>query len=459
MNKPLPELNGLTILVIDDDPAILSGLNRALSGLGAEVLCANSLSSARAMLDHEPLHAVLADLKLKDGIGLELLKPYRTSHPDGAFYLITGHGSIDSAVGALQQGVRDYLQKPLDPFQLARRLQEDLLSQLLGSSLAERLRPYLLFCDTAMEQALSDLPEMASNEHNVLINGETGTGKELIARAVHGLSHRAEGPFIAVNCGAIPEALLEDELFGHEKGAFTGALRQRCGRFEQAQGGSLFLDEIGEMPPHFQVRLLRALEDRTIQRVGSEQSIPLDVRVIAATHRDLQKAVKEGLFREDLYYRLAILPIHLPPLRERRDDIPLLATHFLQRALQDLGQNYSPPQFDAETRALLTEYHWPGNVRELRNLMTRLALRLPQGTRQISIEWLESLLPGLSLSAQGQVAFSNEEGVFIPADSTLQQAERLLIDAALLRTSNNRTRAAQQLGIGERTLRRKLNRA
>ncbi len=362
--------------------------------------------------------------------------------------MITGHGSVKNAVESIRIGVKDYFQKPVDPIELAQRLIQDLpnsgeTKQLLGA--------YLLFQDPLMEQALAELPQIASSLQTVLIQGESGTGKELIARAVHELSPVAEGPFVAINCGAIPESLLEDELFGHEKGAFTGAQKMRKGHFEQADGGTLFLDEIGEMPLTFQVRLLRVLEDGIIQRVGSENSISINVRVIAATHRNLEKAVTSGLFRQDLLYRLNILPVELPPLRMRPADISLLATHFLQRSLQDMQRNPPWPTLDEESLTILAGYDWPGNVRELRNMMTRLAVRLPVEIKQVDCRWLTLLLP------QASKAENPGQGTFIPTGTTLAEAEQILIDAALSQSNGNRIEAAKSLGMGERTLRRKLN--
>jgi len=256
---------------------------------------------------------------------------------------------------------------------------------------------------------------------------------------------------VAVNCGAIPESMLESELFGHERGAFTGASSLHRGRFEQASGGTLFLDEIGEMPLQFQVRLLRVLEERAIQRIGGEQPIPVDVRIVAATHRDLHEDVQAGLFRQDLFYRLDVLQIRLPPLRERRQDILLLASHFLERTLNESGQERQVPAFTPEAEALL--YPWPGNIRELRNSMTRIAVRLQPEMREISAEFLLAALPSLHAPSD----CSSNDVICIPARATMAEAEQLLIDAALKRTDFNRRAAARQLGIGERTLRRKLN--
>ena len=450
--ETLPSLSGISLLVLDDDPAIVRGLTRVLGGLGAEVTGVGSLREARLSLETLSPDAVLADLQLKDGMGLELLPEYLGRNPDGAFYMITGHGSIDNAVEALRHGARYYFEKPVDPIALAQQLVEDLAAGRSSHDLAEQLSPYLTVRDPVMIEALSDLPRFATSGEPALIQGETGTGKELVSRALHGLSPRAQQPFVAVNCGAIPETMLEAELFGYEKGAFTGATRQHRGRFEQAHDGTLFLDEIGEMPPAAQVSLLRVLEEGVVHRVGSERGASVDVRVVAATHRPLEERVESGLFRQDLLFRLNVLIIDLPPLRERAGDIELLARHFLAKSLADMGKSGAAPTYSRDALALLTGYRWPGNVRELRNLMARLAVRLPEGVREIGANLLTPILPAKVAGATGAA-----EVVLIPKGTTLADAEWLLIDAALKEADYNRSKAARLLGIGERTLRRKLN--
>ena len=452
MPDNLPDLDGIHILVLDDDPAIQRSLARALRGMGGEVVTAGGLREAGLLLESAPVDVVLADLKLKTGTGLDLLPEFQKRHPEGLFYLITGHGSVDSAVSAIKHGVRDYLQKPVDPIVLARRLQRDVAARA-PSCLENKLYPYLLFQDPVMGEALADIPRFAALDEPVLIGGETGTGKELAAMAIHRISPRSAGPFVAVNCGAIPESMLESELFGHERGAFTGATGLHRGRLEQASGGTLLLDEIGEMPLQFQVRLLRVLEERTIQRIGGEKPLPVDVRIVAATHRDLHEDVKAGLFRRDLFYRLDVLQVQLPPLRQRKQDIILLANHFLRRTLEEMGRQSQPPLFTSQAQSLLSAYSWPGNIRELRNQMTRLAVRLPEDMQEISADFLATALPAIGTSP----SCAGEEAICIPADATLAEAEKILIDAALKRTNFNRKKAAALLGIGERTLRRKLN--
>ena len=448
----LPDLNGISLLVLDDDPGIVRSLTRVLGGLGADVTGVGGLREARLSLETLSPDAVLADLQLKDGNGLELLPEYLSRKPDGAFYMITGHGSVDNAVEALRHGARHYFEKPVDPIALARQLARDLAAGRTSHQLVEQLAPYLTVRDPVMIEALRDLPRFAASGEPLLIQGETGTGKELVARALHGLGPRGREAFVAVNCGAIPETMLEAELFGHEKGAFTGAMRQHRGRFEQADGGTLFLDEIGEMPPVAQVSLLRVLEERIVHRVGSERGVRVDVRVIAATHRPLEERVESGLFRQDLLFRLNVLVIELPPLRARAGDIELLAQHFLAKSLNDMGRSGGAPALSPEAVSLLAGYRWPGNVRELRNLMARLAVRLPDGVREIGANLLAPMLPTQVSGPAGMT-----DGLVIPKGTTLADAEWLLIDAALKEAGYNRTKAAKLLGIGERTLRRKLN--
>ncbi len=450
--QDLPDISGLRILVLDDDPAIQRSLSRALRGLGGKVTTAGSIREAGMRMDSSNFDVLLADLKLRDGVGLDLLPLFQKKFPEGHFYLITGHGSVKNAVKALKHGVRDYLQKPVDPIELAEKLQHRAVVQH-RSVLETRLDPFLLFRDPVMAEALADLPRFAALDEPVLIRGETGTGKELVAMAVHRISPRTSGPFVAVNCGAIPEAMLESELFGHERGAFTGAASRHRGRFEQASGGTLFLDEIGEMPLQFQVRLLRVLEERTIQRLGAELPLAVDVRIVAATHRDLREDVEAGLFRRDLFYRLDVLPIHLPPLKDRRKDILLLASHFLHRTFEEMGQADRHPSFSPEAGQLIRSCPWPGNIRELRNTMTRIAVRVPENMHEISADYVVRFL-----NAPQQYHSSNRgESISIPVGTSLAEAERILIDATLKRTDFNRREAARQLGIGERTLRRKLN--
>ncbi len=450
----LPDLNGIKILLLDDNPASKNTLAVSMQTMGGRVAIANGLQEAKSMLESTSFDVMLANLKLKEGTGLDLLPEFQKHYPNSLCYLITGHNAITSAILAIQQGVKNYIHKSVDPVALARRMQCDLPART-SFCLENRLNPYLLFRDPIMKEALADIPRFAALDEPVLIYGETGTGKELVAIAIHKISPRGNGPFVAVNCGAIPESMIESELFGHERGAFTGANSLHRGRFEQASGGTLFLDEIGEMPLQAQIRLLRVLEERTIQRIGGEVPIPIDIRIVAATNRNLHERVNAGLFRQDLFYRLDVLQIQLPSLKKRRQDIILLAHHFLLRTIEEMGQNTEVPFFTPEAEAMLLDHSWPGNIRELRNAMTRLAVRLPKNIKEISPQLMKTILPDIDIDKG--CSDDNGDYICIPANATLAQAEQILIDEALKRANFNRKKAARQLGIGERTLRRKLN--
>ncbi|MEW6116546.1 MAG: sigma-54 dependent transcriptional regulator [Nitrospirota bacterium] len=465
MESKNPDLTGLTLLVLDDDPSSSSAVAQALETFGARLRTAASVEAAARVLSGERVHAVLAALSLADEQCITLVRQYKALHPDTLFYLLTDqdYDVVEASDESVRLVVDDYLAKPLDAVRLAHMIETSFgrprsLSTSLSvvEPLVAKVKPYFLFRSSAMRHALAKLPEMAASGQNVLISGETGTGKELVARAIHVLSTRSDGPFVPINCGAIPESLIEGELFGHEKGAFTGAHRTRKGKFESAHNGTLFLDEIGDMPLNLQVRLLRVLEDKKIYRIGSEHPIPVNVRVIAATRIDLEKAVRDGLFREDLYYRLNVLRITLPPLRERPEDIPLLALHFLERAFTEMGRVPPFPTLSSETIYLLEQYPWKGNVRELRNIMTRVATLLPPDTKRV---FPMHILPYLE---QDQVALrraheQHDKGVLVHLGTPLSHVEDLLIKETLRHTNGNRTQAAKLLGISLRTLRRKLN--
>jgi DNA-binding NtrC family response regulator len=451
-------LRGLSLMVVDDDHDNLRTLGHVFQNLGATVTSWGSLRQARQSLRFRGQDAVVSNFQLKDGIGLDLLPDYQIRCPKGSFYL-TGDGSFFKAnpVDTFKQGVRGYFEKPVDPIALAKRLVADLGSKPPSERLAEQLAPYLILHDPVMAEALVELPSFAANSEPALIQGETGTGKELVAKALHGLGPRTKGPFVAVNCGAIPENLLEAELFGYEKGAFTSANRMHKGYFEQAHQGTLFLDEIGEMPAQAQVSLLRILEEGKVQRIGAEGKITVDVRIIAATHRSLEELLETGQFRSDLFYRLNVLPLHLPPLRDRPADIALLAVHFLANSLKEMNWQSAIPDLSIDTQTLLQHHGWPGNVRELRNVMARLSVRLTEGMDEITPKLLRPFLCSTSVSPLFGGCGQSEEGIYMPKGTTLADAEWLLIDAALKQSGYNRMQAAKLLGIGERTLRRKLN--
>ncbi|RJQ53972.1 MAG: sigma-54-dependent Fis family transcriptional regulator [Nitrospiraceae bacterium] len=461
-----PDLGGLSILVIDDEMSSQDRTERELSSLGARVYPVPDSAGAAGVLSQERVHVILLSLPLADEKCLALVKEYKAKHPDTLFYLLTGqnYSFVEPVEESVRRVLDDYFRKPLDTGRFAGIVGASFGRPPTSTSLSVieplsiKAKPYFIFRSYPMRLALADLPRIAASEETVLVSGETGTGKELVARAVHMLSRRSNGPFVPINCGAIPESLIESELFGHEKGSFTGAYKSRKGKFEAAHNGTLFLDEIGDMPLLLQTRLLRVLEDKEIYRVGSDRKIPVNVRVITATHTDLENAVKNGLFREDLYYRLNVLRVHLPPLRERIDDIPVLALHFLERTFDEMGRPAPYPAFSPETVHLLQQYPWKGNVRELRNIMTRVATLLPPDTTRV---FPAHILPHLGEAKRAERSADLPQppsGVVVPAGMPLEKAEEMLIHEALKQAGGNRTRAAKLLGISIRTLRRRLNR-
>ncbi len=464
----ISDLKGLSILMIDKDYSSLDAISQSLKKTGATVHTSRDSDHAAEVLLHNEINVIMAAIDLVDEKCVELIRGYKTSNPDTLFYVMTGeeYSSVDTSLESVKKMVDDYIKKPIDiprftcivETSIGRPATEN-KSLTLVDPLVTKVKPYFLFRSPAMRMKLAHLPQIAASDQTVLITGETGSGKELVARAIHVLSRRPSGPFVPINCGAVPESLIEGELFGHEKGAFTGAIKARKGRFETADKGSLFLDEISDMSLNLQVRLLRALEEKKIFRVGAEKFIPVNVRVIAASNIDLQKAVNDGLFREDLYYRLNVLRIHLPPLRERPEDIPLLAVHYLERVFAETGWPEPYPELSSETIYLLEQYQWKGNVRELRNIMTRIATLLPAKTERI---FPFHVLPHLDESPRKNVTSSKKEqpandGIYIPIGTRLNDAEEMLIRETLIHTNGNKTKTASILGVSLRNLRRKLN--
>ena len=461
-----PDLSGLSILAVADDSTPLNTAERELSAFGAQVFSAADADGAAHILSRERINVILAPLETAGEKLIGIVRDYKTAHPDSLFYVLTeqDYNAVEVSQESVRLVVDDFIRMPLDPARLAAMVGTCYGRPCTGNTslavvepLITKVKPYFLFRSPAMRRALENIPGIAASEQTVLVSGETGTGKELVARAIHVLSPRSAGPFVPINCGAIPESLIEGELFGHEKGAFTGAHRTRRGKFESANNGTIFLDEIGDMPLNLQVRLLRVLEEKKVYRVGGDSPIHLNVRVIAATQVDLGKAVRDGLFREDLYYRLNVLRIYLPPLRERVDDIPLLALHFLERAFAEMGRVPPYPSLSSETIYLLERSPWRGNVRELRNVMTRVATLLPSDTKRVFPQHVLPLLEDPGNLHEPPVPEKKGSGVFVPVGTYLEQAEVLLIQNALKHTNGNRTQAAKLLGISLRTLRRKLN--
>lgn len=439
------------ILVVDDEPAQLELVGGFLKKQGFETVLAESGAKALEGFRQEPVDLVLTDQKMPDMSGVELLKAIRAINPEAAVIVITAYGTVETAVAAVKAGAADYLSKPLNLDELLYRIEQvrerhRLLSE--NRDLREALQRHhriegIIGESGQMLEMLSLVRRVAPSEATVLIRGESGTGKELIAKAIHYASPRASGPLVRVNCAALPETLLESELFGHEKGAFTGALATRKGRFELADGGSLFLDEIGDLPLPLQAKLLRVLQEREFERVGSSLPIRVNVRILAATHRDLEALLKAGQFRDDLYYRLNVVTIVLPPLRERREDLPSLMDHFLRVFTEKNGKTIRG--FTQKAREALLRYDYPGNVRELENIIERAVVL----TRDDVIGRAD-----LPLSIQEPDGEDNEQAS-LPA--AVEGIERRMIKEALARCGGVQTRAAELLGISERRLRYKLN--
>ena len=439
-----------TILLVDDEPSARTTMALLLRRRGHRVIEAADVSAATKALADTAFEVVVTDLRMPDGDGLDVLRAAKAHCPEADVILLTAYAGWESAKEAIRLGAFDYFEKGREPDELLHRIEravEDKALRRENENLRAQVRERfgiegLIASSAEMVQVLDLVERVAPTDATVLIRGESGTGKELIAKALHHASQRAEGRFVAINCGALPEPLLESEIFGHVKGAFTGAGANKKGLFEEAHGGTLFLDEIGEMTPGLQVKLLRALQSGEVRPVGSTQFITVDARVVAATNRDLEPMIREGSFREDLFYRLNVIPIVLPPLRERREDIPLLAEHFLARFAQRQGRVL---RLSAGATERLLRYAWPGNVRELENAMERLAIL----ARDETIEPAD--LPahvgaGLALGAAPGLA----------AEQTLAEAERAHIIQILERYGWNHSRAAEALGIGRTTLWRKL---
>ena len=458
MNDTLPE-----VWIVDDDPALRWVMNEALTEAGFPVKAFASAEELRAALAQRQPSVLVSDVRLPGESGFELLAHLKQAHPRLPVIVVTAHADLESAVAAYQGGAFEYLPKPFDLDELVALVQRAVQSQAAAPAAASEVEEEMLIGEgPAMQQVFRAIGRLTRSHLTVLITGESGTGKELVARALHRHSPRARQPFIALNTAAIPAELLESELFGHERGAFTGAASRRLGRFEQAHGGTLFLDEIGDMSAALQTRLLRVLAEGEFFRVGGHEAVKVDVRIIAATHQDLEARVKEGVFREDLFHRLNVVHVQVPALRERRDDLPLLLKHFLDAAARELG--VEPKRLAADAAAALSERDWPGNVRELKNLCRRLTLMAPG--RSVSRGELAALLDGgrrsvgeredwrglLQAWAEAQLASGRRDLL----DKALPEFEKVLMDAALARTGGRRQEAAKLLGWGRNTLTRKL---
>ncbi|MCA7119357.1 MAG: nitrogen regulation protein NR(I) [Acidibrevibacterium sp.] len=470
-----------TILIADDDRSIRTVLTQALGRAGYQVRSTQTAATLWRWVEEGEGDLVITDVVMPDENGLDLVPRIRRLRPDLRVIVMSAQSTLLTAVKAAQRGAFEYLPKPFDLKELLATVGRALAAPsplaerppAIGGEGEERLP--LIGRSPAMQEIYRTIARLTTTDLTTMIIGESGTGKELVARALHDYGRRRGGPFVAINMAAIPRELIESELFGHERGAFTGATSRSPGRFEQAAGGTLFLDEIGDMPPEAQTRLLRVLQEGEFTSVGGRQAIRANVRIIAATHRDLRQAIRQGLFREDLFYRLNVVPIRLPPLRERAEDIPELARHFLDRASE---QGMAAKALDEEAQRALMAYRWPGNVRELENLMRRLAALYPQeviGREVIESELLDTGAPPAAepppaaASAPESLAQAVERHIMhvlaahrdglAPSDiydQVLAEVERPLIELTLAATRGNQIKAAAMLGLNRNTLRKKI---
>ncbi|OQA26274.1 MAG: Transcriptional regulatory protein ZraR [Verrucomicrobia bacterium ADurb.Bin345] len=440
------------ILIVDDERNTREGLARALRR-AYHVLLAESGARALQLLQENAVDIMLSDVRMPGMDGLALMQRALARTPQPVCILLTAYGSVETAVEAMKRGAYDFLTKPvhLDRLDILirRALRErevESENRLLHEQLDAKFGlDQIIGQSAAMQEVFETIRQVAPTRATVLVQGESGTGKELVAHAIHRLSPRARGPFIPVHCAALSQNLLESELFGHEKGSFTGATERRPGRFELADGGTLFLDEVGEIDPSVQVKILRVLEEQVFERVGGQESLQVDVRLVAATNKDLKQMVAEGRFREDLYYRLYVVVIHLPPLRDRVSDIPLLAQHFIRSLAAQ--NNKDVEGLTPEAMDVLTSYGWPGNVRELRNVLERMVV-LSRGNK-LSVRDIPAAIRDHTPRRPAHLPGTSE--------LSLQEAEKQMIIRALRASDGNRTKAAAQLGISRRTLHRKLN--
>ena len=469
-----------TILIADDDRSIRTVLTQALGRSGYQVRATSSAATLWRWVEDGEGDVVITDVIMPDENGLDLIPRIRRIRPELPVIVMSAQSTLTTAVQATQRGAFDYLPKPFDLGDLLAVVDRALKQPIAQAGAPEAPKPSpddalpLIGRSPAMQEIYRVIARLTTTDLTVMINGESGAGKELVARALHDYGRRRQGPFVAINMAAIPRELIESELFGHERGAFTGATNRHVGRFEQANGGTLFLDEIGDMPPEAQTRLLRVLQEGEFTAVGGRQPIRANARIVAATHRDLRALIRTGQFREDLFYRLNVVPIRLPPLRERPDDIPVLAQHFLNKAQ---SEGLPAKTLDPGAMALLSAYRWPGNVRELENLIRRLAALVPQPviTEAVLAEELADYVPVEEPveTANGDepdtmaavverhvnrllaaIRESGEEGVLY--ERALAELERPLIRMTLAETRGNQIRAAALLGLNRNTLRKKI---
>lgn len=464
MNKPLHQ-----VLIVDDEPDIREVLELTLGRMNLETRAASNLEEAKGLLDAYKFDLCLTDMRLPDGNGIELVRYIQEKYPYLPVAVITAFGNMETAIAALKAGAFDFVSKPLDLNDLRNIVRSALrVGQTpvrVAAAAAGGVKPSptaarMLGNSAAIQKVRTMIERLARGQAPVYLSGESGTGKELAARLIHELGPRADKPFVAVNCGAIPENLMESEFFGHKKGSFTGAVTDKEGLFQAADGGTLFLDEVGDLPLHMQVKLLRAIQEKSVRPVGSQNEVRVDVRILCATHKNLHDLVAQGRFRQDLYYRLNVIELHIPALRERPEDIPLLAENLSARLAANLGMN-PPPRLTPEALEALSRYPFPGNVRELENILER-ALTLCNGTEitRQDLQLREDTVAAAGLSAAGSGGVAEEDSYSLfgaeSLDEYLERIERQAIEQALAKTNQNKTAAAKLLGISFRALRYKL---
>jgi len=437
--------NETCILIVDDEQDILDLLTITLKRMGYKSITASNLADGRKLLDEHAVDLCLTDMRLPDGDGLELVEEMQKNYPGIPVAVITAHGNVEAAVKALKLGAFDFVSKPVDLKWLRKLISTAIKVDAQQTPLDEmhdKRGKTLLGNSEAMENLRSMIQKVARSQAPVHIRGESGTGKELVARLVHNIGPRSDGPFVPVNCGAIPSELMESELFGHKKGSFTGATDDKLGLIRSAEGGTLFLDEVGDLPLHMQVKLLRVIQEKAVRPVGGNDEIDVNVRFLSATHKDLLEKVKDGSFREDLYYRINVIDINVPPLRERADDVLIMAEHIMQRLAQELDMDI--PTLSDEASNKLKNYHFPGNVRELENLLER-AIALSDG------EHIEAA--DLMLRETPVIESDNSASGL---HTKLENQEKALIEEALINNKYNKTKTAKELGLTLRQLRYKL---
>lgn len=466
------------ILIVDDDQTVRINLFEMLSRKQFHVMAAENVTMAMDMVAESAPDIVLTDLKMADGTGLDLLKKIKFKLPAVPVILLTGHASVDTAVEAMRLGAHDYVLKPVQPDAVFAVVDQALQSRKVGK-VARTLRAArqktgmkkdkpIIGNSESLRRVMIRAKRVASSKATILVSGESGTGKEVFARYIHSESDRATGPFVALNCAALPEGLLESELFGHEKGAFTGAVSAKKGKFELASGGTILLDEIGEVPLHLQAKLLRVLQEEEVDRLGGSEPVVVDVHVVASTNRNLEEMVMDGTFRQDLFYRLNVIPLVLPTLRDRKSDIPILARYFLEKFSEIYGREIKP--FSEAVQQEFLNNTWTGNVREMENLVERAVLLCQTDQYQLEDFWddlseeSQSGEPAVNTvvwhtpapavnSVESPVNIHTDDGSLV----SLKNVERQMILHALEKTDNNRTHAAKMLGISVRTLRNKLH--